>query len=530
MIYFLKTSPSCNNNCIYCKHLDKKCNKHKSLREIEEELRKAKGCGFNIVKLSCNTEVRKNFLEILQLIQKYNFSTNLETNCRMFHYRGWFSKIDKYISNYEIYFSYPDAKIYCDLTGDKDGYNQFTGGANNILRFCKNKKSIMAKIVVMGHNLPFLTSIIDKMKRMGITQVKFILPFKLDVNDKVPSLVEAAPNIAMIKDYARVKILLDKELEYNPYITQDFNFFDISKAELKLDFKRHKSKPKFSIIIPTYNKKSSLKFVLNNSLKQDYSKSKYEIIIVDDGSNDKTFESIKKIKPSCNFKYFYWPRKKIKLSDNFKKWAKFYNRVGLARNIGINYAQGEIILFNDADALITRDCINKHGKYHSKYPNIDVRGFRMFLPEKFSPILKRVENFGFLDKISFPEKTERGKKLHCRMHDLSQEGWQRFIPTNLSIRKKYLSRVGGFRYDSPFWGHEDIDMGYRLSKLRMKLMWDDKIKVYPLYHPSQTEGALNTLSVMWINLNILYRKYLDEEIYNIYRDVIVRRLDNSILN
>lgn len=534
--YFLRTSLECNNDCLYCHHLSKKSDKNKSLKDIVRELKDVKKRKFKSIKLSCNTDSRKDFIKILQLIKENNFNVVLETNGRRFCNRNFLKKADIYINQYELYLSFSNKGLYKDITGDETGYQQSIIGVNNMSKFCKDKKSVIAKIVLLGQNSPFLTFIIDKIKKLRIHQAKFIVPFKLHTDDCMLSLAEVVSNITMIKNYAEeqgIKILIDQNLEYNPYLPQDSAFFDTvdtEKAELKIDFKKYKEKPYFSVVIPAFNKKEGLKFVLNNFFKQDYPKSKYEIIVIDDGSNDKTLQSIKKIKPSCNFKYFYWPRKRIASGGNFKKWAKFYNRAGLARNIGINHARGEIILFNDADILVTGDCLKKHEIYHNKYSNIIVRGFRMFLPEKFTPNFKKIEKPSFLDKISRPEKTERGKRLHCRMHNLSKEGWHRVITSNLSVKKQYLDRVGGFNKDFVFWGFEDVDLGYRLSELRMKLIWDEKIKVYHLYHPRESGDALTTLLTFWLGTNILYRKYLDEKIFNIFNDVILRRLDDLIFS
>ena len=316
------------------------------------------------------------------------------------------------------------------------------------------------------------------------------------------------------------KILLNQDLEYNPYLPEDSNFFDINKAELKIDFKKYKSRHEFSVIIPSFNKKDSLKFVLSNFFEQDYFKSKYEIIVIDDGSDDKTLESIKKIKPSCNFKYFYWPRKKIKIKKEYKKWAKFYNRVGPARNIGINNAQGEIILFNDADILVRKDCLKKHQAHHNKYANIIVRGAKSFLPSDFYPDVKKIADISFLDKIGHLEKN----KEYYKAYDFSKEGWYRVITSNLSIRSKYLEKVNGFSRDFVFWGFEDVDLGYRLSKtFKLKFIWDDKIKVYHLHHSREPGNRLNYLLAFRSGTSILYNKYLDKEIIHIFTDAIKHR-------
>ena len=522
--YFLKTSSFCNNDCIYCEQLNKKNIRDKGLDEIKQEIKEIKGRGFDSIKLSCNTDIRKGFVKILASIKNDNLNIVLETNGRMFCYFDFLKRVDKYIDQYEIYFSSSDSLIYEDMIGSNEGYNQLIDGVKNILKFSKSKKMAIAKIVLSGHNVPFLPSVVDKIKQLGIKQIKFVLPFKSYTNDALLSLPEAVPNIVAIKDYARkigMEILIDQNLEYNPYLPQDVNFFDTNRARLEINFKKYKRQPRFSIVIPTFNKKDNLKFILHNFFNQDYPKSKYEIIVIDDGSDDKTLQSIRKMKPTCNFKYFYWPRKKI---------AKFYNRAGPARNIGINNAQGEIILFNDADILVAKSCLKKHDSYHRRYSNIIIRGFRMFLPKEFVPSIKKIENFAFLNKMAKPEKTERGRRLHCRLHDLSIEGWQRIVTSNLSLRKKYLEKVGGFNADFVFWGSEDVDLGYRLSRtFKLKFIWDDKMNVYHLYHPKESGGELSSLLIFWTAANLLYRKYLDEDIYNIVRDVILHRLDDVVI-
>jgi len=300
--------------------------------------------------------------------------------------------------------------------------------------------------------------------------------------------------------------LLDKNLDYNPYLPRDKDFFDVNKARLEIDFKKNKAKPVFSVVIPTYNRKNNLKNVLDKFFKQDYPKSKYEIIVIDDGSKDNTLTMVKKLKPICNFKYFYWPRKKIPLKKEFRNLGKFYNRVGPARNIGIDNSKGKIILFNDSDILVEKDCLKRHEEYHKKYPNIVVRGFRIFLP-------------GFK-----PEKPKYEKKLHCRIYDLSKEGWHRIATPNLSIKKKYLEKVGGFSRDFVFWGFEDTDLGYRLSRnLKLKFIWDENIKVYHLEHLKESGGKFNQFLSFRKGASIMYNKYLDKEIISIFTDAARRR-------
>jgi len=330
-------------------------------------------------------------------------------------------------------------------------------------------------------------------------------------------------------DKKESNFLKGRDLDYNPYLP-DEDFFDAKNAKLKIDFKKHRTRPQFSIVVPAYNKKQRLKFVLNSLFGQDYPKSRYEIIVIDDGSNDRTLESVEKIRPTCNFKYFYWPRKRIAMKREFRQWAKFYNRAGPARNIGIKYAQGDIVLFNDADFLVDRNCLEKHKKYHDQRDNLVIRGFRNYLSENFKPNYKNTRNLRSLTRISCPERVKWEKPENFRDEKHLSDKWFRFVTANLSIRRKYLEEVGGFDKDFVFWGFEDTDLGYRLGKkFNLGFIWDDRIKVYHLYHPREAGDKLNDLFAFKIGADIFYHKYLDEEIYNLYKDAIMGRLEDIIL-
>lgn len=87
-----------------------------------------------------------------------------------------------------------------------------------------------------------------------------------------------------------------------------------------------------SIIIPAYNVENYIKDCLDSLLKQTYKK--IEIIIINDGSTDKTGEVIM----SYNFKTVR--HKIIKISNS---------GVSTARNIGIEHAEGKYLYFLDSD-------------------------------------------------------------------------------------------------------------------------------------------------------------------------------------
>lgn len=95
-----------------------------------------------------------------------------------------------------------------------------------------------------------------------------------------------------------------------------------------------KRKIELNIIIPVYNEERDISECLSSLQKQSYKD--FEIIIVDDGSTDRTKEIVKK-------------SKKAKLIEGEHKGP------GFSRNLGAKKAKGEILIFVDADMTFDRE-------------------------------------------------------------------------------------------------------------------------------------------------------------------------------
>ncbi|MEQ8238124.1 MAG: glycosyltransferase family A protein [Cyclobacteriaceae bacterium] len=96
--------------------------------------------------------------------------------------------------------------------------------------------------------------------------------------------------------------------------------------------------PKFSIIIPAYNRENFILDTINSVLSQTYSS--FELVIVDDGSTDQTSLVVSKIEDP-RVRYFY-----IQNSER-----------GAARNYGIAQSEGSHLLFLDSDDFLLPDCL-----------------------------------------------------------------------------------------------------------------------------------------------------------------------------
>ena len=103
-------------------------------------------------------------------------------------------------------------------------------------------------------------------------------------------------------------------------------------------------KIRFSIIIPAFNVEEYVSRAIDSVLNQDFKN--YELIIVNDASTDNTLEVVKKYEKEFN---------KFKLINH-----KENKESGGARNTGLNIAEGEYIIFLDADDyLYENDVLSK---------------------------------------------------------------------------------------------------------------------------------------------------------------------------
>ena len=98
---------------------------------------------------------------------------------------------------------------------------------------------------------------------------------------------------------------------------------------------------KISIVIPVYNGEKYIKRCLDSILKQTLQD--LEIIIINDGSTDKTQEILESYQKQC--------------SDKIKIINKENEGQGKARNVGIDASRGEFITFVDADDEILEDML-----------------------------------------------------------------------------------------------------------------------------------------------------------------------------
>jgi len=210
--------------------------------------------------------------------------------------------------------------------------------------------------------------------------------------------------------------------------------------------------PRVSVIIPTYNSAKYISETLDSVLAQTYRD--YEIIVVDDGSTDNTYEIIKQ--------YHVNNIQDIQLIEmtNPSKRAQQAQRAELiyiykqnggpasARNVGIKNAKGEYIAFLDSDDLWLPEKLEKQVRYFEEHPDVGLV---------------------FSDCIRFDEKglqERRNQKKRFISDDMFVNiWWDNMIATlTVMLRKHCFDKVGIFDESKEVEGSEDWEMWLRIAK------------------------------------------------------------------
>lgn len=113
------------------------------------------------------------------------------------------------------------------------------------------------------------------------------------------------------------------------------------------------SKPRFSIIIPLYNKEQTIERTIRGILNQTFSD--FEIVIVNDGSTDNSVNIVESIENS---------RIKLIHQENAGPSA--------ARNTGVRHTNADWIVFLDADDEILEDALEYYDKTINANPQLDI--------------------------------------------------------------------------------------------------------------------------------------------------------------
>ncbi len=196
----------------------------------------------------------------------------------------------------------------------------------------------------------------------------------------------------------------------------------------------------FSIIVPTYNRKEKLLKCIKSLQNQDFDHEKYEIIVVDDGSNDGTYQILKK-------------EDVIPLRINERSGPS------VARNFGIEKANGKYIAFTDSDCEVPKNWLASFYKAYKENP--DIVGVGGSIGNPGNGVFEKYET------ACYQKYEAKSGEYISKFRDEYP-----FALGNMSYTKAALELVGGFNEKIPYYcSGEDAQLKGKILKRRKKLLY-----------------------------------------------------------
>jgi MoaA/NifB/PqqE/SkfB family radical SAM enzyme/GT2 family glycosyltransferase len=465
-----------------------------------------------------------DIFEIAKLVVAYGFKPSIETNARVFAYEPLAKELKNFmIKSYYVEFFSNKPEIHNAITGEKESFTETVQGIMNLL---VNKEDVIIKLIL--HRLSFkdIETAVEFLSGLGVARIQVVFPESApeqysELEEQVPKIEEAFPfiNKALAKiDKARMDFLPG----LTPFSMVQYQSKRIKKGRKTGEIIGHKllfdnqlnisNKPIITIVIPTFNRSIILKNTLSSLFSQTLPPEQFEVIVIDDGSTDKTEEMIKSLEPEFRLRYI--------LQDDLGYGP------GRARNLGTIYAEGEIILFLDSDVICDPKNLEEHLKSHIHYKekfNHDVLVIGKRLDMHTNMAIQKIinpktilENFDAIKRIPARPDIREDFFHWCKDEPSNfRAPYVMIFTNNISIKRRYLLEAGLIDESFAFWSVEDQELGYRLQWLRFILNPD--AKGYHQHHAlvySSKEGMVKAIKY---NARIFYKKFLDPKIYDMYK-------------
>jgi N-acetylglucosaminyl-diphospho-decaprenol L-rhamnosyltransferase len=246
-----------------------------------------------------------------------------------------------------------------------------------------------------------------------------------------------------------------------------------------------------SIIILSYKMKRLVRNCLNFLNETDLNLS-YEIIVVDNDSNDGIEEMLKADFPNVKF---------VKSEQNFG--------MGGGNNLGYKNSTGENILILNPDIYISAEAILKMYNYLQNHKKVGLIGPRLLNPDKslqytcyrwhkfFTPLYRRT----FLGKLNKYKKQIDEFLMKDFDHQLIKEvDW--IQGSCIMLPREVIDKVGFFD-ESFFMYFEDTDLCRRLWLAGYSVLYYGETSVIHMHMKMSSGGLLNILTNKLTRIHIL---------------------------
>jgi len=224
------------------------------------------------------------------------------------------------------------------------------------------------------------------------------------------------------------------------------------------------TEPEFSVLINTWNRAGWLRKCLAGYCVQTFSPDRFEVVVVDDGSEDDTRAVVESFGPYLNIRYV----------------RQDHAGMAIARTRLFEEAQGPLLGFFDDDDIVAPTCVEEHWKAHQEHPELEVAvlGYSEWSPElKLSPLMHYATDVG-RNYVDYPSLT------HGQFYD-----FRCFWGGRSSCKRELLE--GSELFDPQFtFGYEDVELMYRLSRRRPVRVFYNRNAVHRFMQPMDLDAFL----------------------------------------
>jgi glycosyltransferase involved in cell wall biosynthesis len=208
-----------------------------------------------------------------------------------------------------------------------------------------------------------------------------------------------------------------------------------------------------SFIMPCYNRAYDLERVLVRYDEQDTDE-EFELIAIDDCSTDRTYEVL------CSYQPQHYKLRVLRQSSNQGQAS--------ARNRGIEMVESPLVAFVGDDILPEHDFVRCHLEAHRNRPQTEVAILGKVVWGKNLPVNTLMEHID-------GEGAQQFSYYYFR--DGREYDFRHLYTCNISLKREMLfSEKYWFDGDFHRYGYEDVELGYRLAKHGLRILYQSGIQ------------------------------------------------------
>ena len=209
-----------------------------------------------------------------------------------------------------------------------------------------------------------------------------------------------------------------------------------------------------SVVVSTYQRPGHLRRCLQSLAAQQGVDGQFEVIVVDDGSQDETADLVAQFRRDASFpvKFSTHPHEGFQLAR--------------CRNSGIRTSTAPYLLFTDGDCVFPADHLRRH--LDARRPGLVRAGDCIRLDEATSARVDEasIRSGEFLQWVS-PASRKSLRRLHLKSlgyQFLRHANRPKLVGWNMAVWRDQLEKINGFDEQFCGWGCEDDDLANRLRR------------------------------------------------------------------